>query len=267
MVLFSQRYGYKKVRDTFQKESIDQELKVALWNFLIENNYFGEYSDGNYLIWTALLHQPGDNYEGDEFQGIIKKYFLIDSKWYEIYDLLEFIAQNCPSYRYAEILNRILTHFCSAYRLINDSITEITSEEEIAEIETAIKSPLEEINIQLKNALHKLSDRENPDYRHSIKESISAVECICRKITGKSTLGKAIADLEKKGLKLNTQLREGLNHLYSYTNDENGIRHTIMDLDEEVNMEEARFMLVTCSAFVNYLLEKASKLGIALNNK
>jgi hypothetical protein len=36
-----------------------------------------------------------------------------------------------------------------------------------------------------------MTDREQPDYRNSIKESISAIESLCRKITGndKGTLG------------------------------------------------------------------------------
>jgi hypothetical protein len=40
--------------------------------------------------------------------------------------------------------------------------------------------------------LQKLADRENPDYRNSIKESISAVESAAQEITGDTgaTLGR-----------------------------------------------------------------------------
>lgn len=264
---FSERYGYSKVRDILQKDDMNHSLKVAIWNFIYED--FLEFSNTiKKLIWTDFFHLPVDEiYSGEVHYKAINipkiKSLFEKLDWFQIYDLLEFIAQNDDLFE-EEDVNYILEKFCSAYRLIGEQIVELTSEAEIKEIETAINSPLEEMNEHLQKSLHLLSNRENPDYRNSIKESISAVECICRKITGKSTLGKALADLEKKGLKLNSQLKEGLSHLYSYTNDENGIRHSIMDMDEEVNMEEARFMLVTCSAFVNYLLEKANKLGIKL---
>lgn len=45
--------------------------------------------------------------------------------------------------------------------------------------------------MHLQEALEKLSPSKS-DYRNSIKESISAVECLCREITGESTLDKAL---------------------------------------------------------------------------
>lgn len=43
-----------------------------------------------------------------------------------------------------------------------------------------------------------MSDRQKPNYRNSIKESISAVESICKIITQdeKATLGKALKKIE-----------------------------------------------------------------------
>lgn len=48
-------------------------------------------------------------------------------------------------------------------------------------------------NIHLTKALSLLSDRNKPDYRNSIKESISAVEATCKSLTGISTLDKALS--------------------------------------------------------------------------
>jgi hypothetical protein len=71
----------------------------------------------------------------------------------------------------------------------------VTSKEEISEIEEALiqgKKQSPEI-VHLTTVLYLLSDRKHPDYRNSIKESISSVEAICRKIGGnKATLGKAL---------------------------------------------------------------------------
>jgi len=44
--------------------------------------------------------------------------------------------------------------------------------------------------------------------------------------------------------------------LSGYTSDKGGIRHGLKEEDHNVDIDEARFMLVTCSAFVNYLISK-----------
>jgi len=45
-----------------------------------------------------------------------------------------------------------------------------------------------------------MSDRQKPDYRNSIKESVSALEGMCQKILKKDkvTLGDAIGQIEKQ---------------------------------------------------------------------
>ncbi|MFH1639453.1 MAG: hypothetical protein ABIB93_03970 [Chloroflexota bacterium] len=111
-----------------------------------------------------------------------------------------------------------------------------------------------------------LSDKTSPDYRNSIKESISAVEAICRAITGndKATLGEALKIIQEQGkLNLHTALKQAFSNLYGYTSDAEGIRHALLD-EPNLNSEDALFMLVSCSAFINYLGSKASKTGIQL---
>ena len=49
--------------------------------------------------------------------------------------------------------------------------------------------------------------------------------------------------------------------IYGYTSDEDGIRHSMLELPK-INFEDAKYMLVSCSAFINYLKSKASKAGI-----
>jgi len=51
--------------------------------------------------------------------------------------------------------------------------------------------------------------------------------------------------------------------IYGYTNDEGGIRHSMLD-EAKVDFEDSKFMLVACSAFVNYLIMKTEKAGIKL---
>ena len=189
-----------------------------------------------------------------------------DVDWYLIFDLIEFIYRFYNIHNNAAIRNRfnIITEFLNieferhnfAYRLINGNIVEITSENEIKSIEEAINNTKSNAKTHLQNALEKLSPSIS-DYRNSIKESISAVECVCREITGESTLDKSLKKLENKGVVLNSQLKTGLGNLYQYTNDgSTGIRHALMDDENAPTADEAIFMLVSCSAFVNYLMKK-----------
>ena len=65
-------------------------------------------------------------------------------------------------------------------RFVSGQIVPITDELEIREIEQACKTPFDGARTQLQKALGFLSDRENPDYKNCVKESISAVESVCK---------------------------------------------------------------------------------------
>ena len=72
-------------------------------------------------------------------------------------------------------------------------------------------------------------------------------------------MGKALNKLEREGLFLHSLLKSAFDKLYAYTNQEDtGIRHALMDDEENYTptAEEALFMLVSCSAFINYLSRK-----------
>jgi len=150
----------------------------------------------------------------------------------------------------------------SGYRFVEDEITQITSDEEIAEIEQAInEADTNAVSSHLRRSLELLSDKIEPDYRNSIKESISAVEALCAKLTGDSsaTLGQALKRLDANGaIKTHPALNGAFQKLYSYTSDAGGIRHALLK-EDSLEFEDAKFMLVSCSAFVDYLQAKALK--------
>jgi len=64
-------------------------------------------------------------------------------------------------------------------------------------------------------------------------------------------------------IELHSDLQEAFYKLYGYTSDAEGIRHSLMD-KPDLDSEDAKFMLVTCSAFANYLKVKAAKAEIEL---
>ena len=51
--------------------------------------------------------------------------------------------------------------------------------------------------------------------------------------------------------------------LDSIDNDSSGIRHALMD-ESTCDFDDAKFMLVSSSAFINYLISKAQKAGIEI---
>jgi hypothetical protein len=148
----------------------------------------------------------------------------------------------------------------SAYRFVNGLVSRITDEVEVAEIDLALAGRQGPVRTHLRRALELLSDRESPDYRNSIKESISAVESLVATVVGeKGTLGQLVKKLEDE-IDLHPALRTAFGNLYGYTSDEGGIRHAILE-SKNVVFEDAKFFLVVCSAFVNIVESKVSALG------
>ena len=77
---------------------------------------------------------------------------------------------------------------------------------------------------------------------------------MCQIITGNNnaSLGKA---LEKLKGKIHPALNTAFEKLYGYASNSNGIRHANGLGEGDSTFEEAKYMLVSCSAFVNYLKE------------
>ena len=60
--------------------------------------------------------------------------------------------------------------------------------------------------------------------------------------------------LEKHGVKIHGAMQSAYPSLYGYRSDKSGIRHN-SGIDENTTFEEAKYMLVSCSAFLNYLVQ------------
>lgn len=155
--------------------------------------------------------------------------------------------------KFMESCNEILKREGSAYRFVSGRIAPITNEMEIETIESAAEEG-GPVAIQLRSALEKLSDRQTPDYRNSIKESISAVESQARRIMGdNSTLGDLLAKMERKR-GLPSTLKTAFSKLYGYASGPSGARHgpALAEGMEEVDFDLAKFVLIACSAFINF---------------
>jgi hypothetical protein len=281
---FSQRIGKRPIKTILQVEAIDNDLKNRLWNNILEDFFnklidvasFGEDSQKGQicrLIWKEFYKKPIDeiptysNVREVYVPGVIEflRRWFYEAEWFDIYDFIEFISiidTRIPNTGFTNECNHSLQKEVAGYRIVNERIVQITSEEEIQEIEAAIigTDNWQSVNTHLRTSLDLLADRKNPDYRNSIKESISGVESLCKIITrdDNASLGKALNEIEKTH-KIHNALKTAFSSIYGYTSDSGGIRHALIEADVTVEFEDAKFMLVSCSAFINYLKAKLKK--------
>lgn len=280
---FSQRMGLSPATKLAQRDSMDDDLRASLWNAL-SHFYWDEYEDpdrsgyglgdppavrGSNLerlilsIWIHYFKRPTDTIPPSwkECLSRLRSYFFNTAGWADVYDFVEFIAdeQSDDKHKrdFVKACNNFLERENSAYRFVDGKIAEITSSEEVSEVENAIENslPFAGVKTHLESALALMADRRNPDYRNSVKESISAVESLAKKLTGndKAKLSDALVVLEKSK-RLHPALKNAFSALYGYTSDAEGIRHALLE-ESTLTKIDARFMLVCCSAFVNYSLD------------
>lgn len=280
---FSERLGFKKARDTVQKDGMDDGLRTALWNVvdvgLFRNADFGDvdesirqstYATFFTRLYHSFLHAPLDTLPYSFRNGVqtVRELFF-RAEWHWVYDFIEFAVEAAPkaeAVEFEKLCNRVLEDHLSAYRFVDKRLVPITNEQELASIDEAITAAndLSAVQSHLRAALTLLADKKSPDYRNSIKEAISAVEALAQALTGdaKATLGQALKVFEKKAV-IHPALKSSLSSLYGWTSDAEGIRHAMLD-ESKLTYTDAKFMLVACTSFINFLMGKAAEQGVKL---
>lgn len=267
---FSDRNGIKTENTQMQYDNLDERTRTAISNeiYFIYKSIFdnGLSIERKQDLWVQMLSEVYTQsisfrtfYEEKDMFEIIKQTIISDT--YDIVlTLLEFLINKFNEFdRYKngkakERMNKLFKREYVGYRYTDGKIVPITDEQEIDAIEEAISSPFQKSADHLKKALNLFSDRDNPDYSNSIKESISAVEATCSEILGESkSLGAALDKLDKKGINIHPSLKAAFDKLFGYTSNASGIRHSGQLEGKDATFDEAKFMLISCSAFVNYL--------------
>uniref|UniRef100_A0A7V3ZX07 HEPN AbiJ-N-terminal domain-containing protein n=1 Tax=candidate division WOR-3 bacterium TaxID=2052148 RepID=A0A7V3ZX07_UNCW3 len=225
--------------DEFFKEDIQvlrERYKLQRWAVIVESEFLDKYS----------------------IKAIRDKYYEL-KEWYLIYDFIEFIINRFnPNERFISLLNNVFKAEGAPYRVIGKYVAPSISEVEVNELEQALNIPdkYESVRTHISQALRHFSQKPNPDYKNSIKESILGLESLLKIIlnTPKGTLGELVNKLS-----VHPALKEALKKLYGWTSDEDGIRHAKPGEKTTSSEEEARFLLVISSAFVNYIISKYEK--------
>lgn len=285
MASFAERMGRRAVRTLVQSDDLDVETRTELWNVLVIlrsvfrqvdiETYNQDETESQTLdaVWAWEFKQPRDERRGyEQVWGRIKK-TVLEAEWFDVLDLLEAIVRYLDRYQthttadtWSELLkvyNDRFEHYLVGYRFIGTELTPVDSSAEADAIAGALEATDEIAGARhaLNRAVELLADRQTPDYPNSIKESISAVEAVVRRITGEGTLGAGLNKVEAAGLVIHPALKGAWSKMYGYASDGHGIRHGSI---EAANADQAlaKYMLVTCSAFVSYLIEEGRKTSL-----
>lgn len=284
---FSERIGAVTARKNIQIEGMDDALKNSLWNeiYLFYDNETP--SPWQRVASTVAKHVhkvPIDKICGTSSKALEWfRYAFFEGPWHQTYEIIEhlYVSEESTAKTIASTLgdltrhrqrvallksklNHVLERELSGYRFIDNVLTPISSPIEVAAIEKAIHDLEVEgqggARQHLLTALELLGKKPAPDYRNSIKESISSIEAIVNRVAGTGGNGVAYA-LERISAKspIHGALKSSFKSLYGYTSDESGIRHSLLE-ENNIGYEEAAFMLVACSAFASYLTAKSSLL-------
>lgn len=298
MKYFSERKGYVKPSDVIITDTLTIDiinaisscftyLKTSLDNadedagradeWMGYQNY--SFYQMGLAFWTKYLKKRALNYtysasenypESNAFQKVILDK---EKPWHIKLDAIEFAIEymeanfndekRCNAINdFIDNLNERFESLNFGYRIVNGMVTDIITPVEIKEVEQAEETSNEVVANHLKQALVLYSQKPNPDYRNSIKEAISSVEALMRFHTGENTFGPAYTKI-KSEITIHPQIQTFIQKVYDYTNQEDtGIRHSkvVADTTYLPSADEAKLMLVICSAIVNYFNSKFSKI-------
>jgi len=232
---FSQRVGKSPIRAEIQIDLMDNRLRNRLFNVLkwyIDEISFWE--SGHYIRNQFVLGYCdyfGERYVDNNYEDFIDKVttkIFADEDTFYFYDFIEFIVLRDDSKRgdLVNEFNHILDEEKAAYRFsLDGELIKITDEIELDEINRAIKATgkYSGVDEHLEKARRFFSNREKPDYKKSIEESVHAIEAIAKIVVKDkdATLSNAV----KKISNLHPALRESIEKLYGFAGDADGIRH------------------------------------------
>jgi hypothetical protein len=266
--------GIRQVRQ-LAREDMPDSLRTGLWNvayrLLLE-----AYPDVvgsqrvralieafEYLrLDRAVLAKRHGN---DQIEILRNQYAALP--WFKVYDLFEVLLALAPSRSLSREVETVLREEGASFRVLDDLFVPITNDAELASVADAVKGSraagLDGVLQCLEAALGHLGKRPDPEYKGAVQEAIHAVESLAMVVTGdpNGTLTGMLSLLAKK-TEMHPQFKTALGNLYNWASDD-GIRHGSID-GRDVTEAEARFIVITSSAFINYVVLQAKTLGLKL---
>lgn len=285
---FSQRVGKTPLPEPLQAGELSIEFRNRLWyvfetdfqrSISFKRNAYGvpnAYFKSNKTHWRNYFlayHLNVLNVPHDEIEQVphaIKdwlKHIILEGEVHEVLTMVEFCLRIGRMPKDLSIAIEKCFQFAPYY--IDQSngfacIIPTTGKEMKEHVERSLvninSSELTGAKSCLRNSSQELN---NKNYAVSVRESIHAVEAAVRQIDPKSSnrFDAALDSLEENGMIKHPALKKAFKNLYGYTNDEEGIRHPLIEKESpNVGFDEAVFMYGTCVSFVDYLVSKQRQL-------
>lgn len=286
---FSDRNGIKPENTEIQLKEFDKRTRVQLQNMISElyvlvfgsNEYHLKEQQQKFIryvlgtIYSECI-DARKTYRVEEIFGVMNNtishgtfdevltllealivYWELYLKEHDIYLYNAIVSKHNVKSLY-EYANCLFEKEYIGYRFVDNIIVPISDSYEADTINETLNCKYQPVREHISKANSLLADRDKPDYENSIKESIAAVEAMSEIITGikgkEATLANMLKKIEDRGIKIHGGLKSAFDKLYGYTSDANGIRHAGDIGGPSSTFEEAKFMLVACCAFINYLI-------------
>ena len=262
--LFSERMGFAQPKPV-QIHELDVDARTALYNAYLDMcRKFNLYGHENF--WRAVAARflkMVANHPATQIREEIDKIFFYDD-WHRPFSFVEFLHRILVGHSntsgrdpwFSEKINEALKQENVGWRFSKGLFVSVQTEEEQETIERAMDAPYDGAREQIRRAVSLFSARPDPDYANSIKDSIGAVESICKEITGKEKFSDAV---NKLGIPMHPAFQKAAKQLYGFTSDEAGVRHAATgEPPLQVNQATARYMLIVCSAMVNFITDQKS---------
>lgn len=268
---FGERMGFIEPVTVFQYDSMDNDLRMDIYNWL---HYFFEQEWGSFVyggfdpgyghqigqaVWVDFAREDAADYSEyySDFNRFLKNFVLHEDP-HRVYELVEYLYPLAVNHLSYETLNGLLERNRSAFRFEPNlgEFVAVTDETEMLSLQETLQlgNKYSSASNHIAKALKLLSKQPEPDLANAVKEAISSVEAAAKIVSGKekATLGDAIKEISAQG-QLHKALNDAWLKMYGYTNDAGGIRHASISAGDALDFPTAKYMVVTCSAFVNLL--------------
>lgn len=271
-VTFRQAGGLEAIPGPLRFLDLDRHLRHELWDVIFSflsghrrQQVYGVTLEGEGRVWVGQVyryvwHKPLDEAVDRAIKSSLAemKQLILNGKVTDILELIQVtLRMRGISEFYKENLGKVITSDRASYSVIDETIIPLASPEERDDVVTNLtevaSSPLTGAYAHLKKAGTELTAGHNRD---AIREAIHAVESAAKCVSGKqnATLSDALAQIQKTH-PIHSTMKAAFEKLYAYSNAENGIRHSLLNSEnEKAGREEALFMFSACTAFVAYLI-------------
>lgn len=226
----------------------------------------------------AETSKDTDQQDFDSWSCLESLKFIINSlEWYQFYDIVELIGELIKDneHVYFDMLggNAYEQFMFSSYRQkINDLFSQHKVQWKLSELGSLESALPKDLQARIQHTDNILMDRFEPARKHyakarafilspstdpenSIKESVSALESVCKSIyPNTSTLGDALKLMKKEKL-ISPMLITVFEKFYTYANAEPAVRHG-SDKESNVIEYDAELALHMSAAFIRNIIQR-----------